>query len=161
MNAKDKAFHGAEGASHVALAKHFSKLADSHNEAADSMDEGNPTAAAAHRSCAETCRAISAEHVESAQRHVDCCSKSLEDEIEKSELQKSIDLLNANFSKLVVPSGISAVPYDDNPMVNRIIPRTGQPQSDKERADAELHKRAVSPRLQEVLGTDADAQARG
>ena len=153
MNAKDKNFHQDEAASHVALAKHFSKLSDGHNAAADSMDESNPTGAAAMRECAATCSDISNEHVNSAQRHVNACAKAEPDEIEKAddgdEQTGDIkELLTGvrQLLKTVIPDRVSAVPRTNNPM----FIRQGQ-RSEKEIREAQAAAEKVQPELAGVL----------
>jgi hypothetical protein len=145
--------HQASAEHDVTLAKLFGKLADSHGEVADSMDTDNPSGAAAQRSCGETCKAISDEHVQSAQRHVDACAKSADDEIEKSEsegteLRKLLDGVHALLQR-TEPSSVSAIPLHDT---RRIIPRAGQPTAE----DREKAEKALAPELHNVLiGTQA------
>jgi hypothetical protein len=164
MNKSEKDFHvadhQAQASHHAEMAKCFSKASTAHSALAKATEVSDPEESKNHAQLAECHKSAASACVDEGQRHVSQAEKVQAMDTSEggsngsSELKTIIDRLD----KMVVPAGISAIPFDNNPL--RVVPRPGAPTAEDIK-EAELHKRAVSPRLQEVLGTDADAQARG
>jgi hypothetical protein len=161
MTKAERDFHVAAcqkaAASHAKLADCMSKCADSHDALSKSCEVSDPTQSQHHADLASGFKKAAACHVEAGEDS-QFCSKQLEsiptwegpqsggEDRGNSELKSLVDRLE----KMLVPSAISAIPTGDNPMINRIVPRTGQP-TEADRKESDLAKSKLSPRLQEVL----------
>jgi hypothetical protein len=136
MNLKGhlQAFHEGEASHHTAKAEQFAKLADAHTALAQHLNATDQIQAQLHRDAHACCKAMAAEHVESAERHL-AFHKSIgeipTEEIgrpsssaEPASLKSISDKLDKLFNQ-VVPSAVRAVPT--------VIPRSGQPSPGSEK----------------------------
>jgi hypothetical protein len=130
-----KAFHEAEAAHHVGMAKSFNKLREGHSATADALNTMNPAAAQCHRDMAECCKSLAAEHIASGERNL--AAHNAADSIETQkvvaggetvDLKGLIDGLQKLLAGRIEPMQGSVVPLADNPWAGKPIVRDGQPE---------------------------------
>jgi hypothetical protein len=149
MTKKEQAFHKShheqEAAAHTEFARCMSKSAASHTALADHLNSTDSTAAQHHRDLAALHKEAAAQHVLTAEHHLEC-AKAV-GQLEGSDVatgSSDVKSLVDRIDKLLgatIPSAASVIPTS--------FPRHGQPTT---QADRDGLDKKIPVELHEVLG---------